>query len=630
MGEARLQRPASLYPTYVQIAPEQEIRVLDLQPGHGEDDIRCQLSVQRLVSDSATDYVALSYVWGDWVNHGFICLNGVRNFPVTHNLLMALRRLRKTDKACRLWIDQICINQQDASEKTRQVKHIGRIFGQARNVILWFGDASGDAEGEIHAALMETISSNFVAQWWTRAWVIQEYALARNDPTVMFGPYQMRWDEVQDLAIRKSQFPWDKWALFGIDIGRYNFLRSSELDRNLHYLSIVLTDAVASNARDKVYSIFPSLPDKERNLITLDYNKSVSEVFAQATYASIASTGSLGIMSLVSRSVCTGTYDLPTWAVDFTFPDKNQAIRVLQFPDDGLRVKFFNTTFKPFQTLKPTGMYFLFNFESSQRSWCKRYPRQTAEVSFDPNDYKRLALTGLAFNQVQHVVRVNVSTKDGNLGPGSMLENMINAISPTSTSRWTSWLDSKAFNSMEQEIYSSIQLLLSNGNPYRLISSSKGSNVQLDLSTAQKEWTIRLTMVGALFRQWDKSARPQNARPILEPSLSTILEIFREIDKSNSLEFLRASIFKAYLLFHPRGVTFFITAAGFIGLGPMDLEQDDVIALLYGGQFPVALRRTATGSWNFVGFLYVRGIMDGELLEYFPDIEMRETKFVLE
>lgn len=38
------------------------------------------------------------------------------------------------------------------------------------------------------------------------------------------------------------------------------------------------------------------------------------------------------------------------------------------------------------------------------------------------------------------------------------------------------------------------------------------------------------------------------------------------------------------------GLSFFITAAGLIGLGPADLNPDDKIVLCYGSHFPIALR----------------------------------------
>jgi hypothetical protein len=43
-----------------------------------------------------------------------------------------------------LWVDAICIDQTDASEKSYQVGLMARIYMQAHQVIVWLGD--GDRE----------------------------------------------------------------------------------------------------------------------------------------------------------------------------------------------------------------------------------------------------------------------------------------------------------------------------------------------------------------------------------------------------------------------------------------------------------------------------------------------------
>jgi len=49
---------------YTRIDPSRkEVRVISLQPGKWDDEIRCLLHVVSL--DDELDYAALSYVWGD-------------------------------------------------------------------------------------------------------------------------------------------------------------------------------------------------------------------------------------------------------------------------------------------------------------------------------------------------------------------------------------------------------------------------------------------------------------------------------------------------------------------------------------------------------------------------------------
>lgn len=71
-----------------------------------------------------------------------ITLNGVI-FPVGKNLagaLRCLRRLNGPDSSRLLWIDALCINQDDLDERARQVKLMGDIYFRATRVTVWLGE----------------------------------------------------------------------------------------------------------------------------------------------------------------------------------------------------------------------------------------------------------------------------------------------------------------------------------------------------------------------------------------------------------------------------------------------------------------------------------------------------------
>ncbi|KAJ5719351.1 hypothetical protein N7493_007806 [Penicillium malachiteum] len=90
MSEDPYARPETDYPLEVQINTLQQMRVVDIQPGYGSQEIRCTLSAKNLQTEHPSDYEALSYVWGEWEDYCTISLNGVPNFPVTRNLANAL------------------------------------------------------------------------------------------------------------------------------------------------------------------------------------------------------------------------------------------------------------------------------------------------------------------------------------------------------------------------------------------------------------------------------------------------------------------------------------------------------------------------------------------------------------
>lgn len=59
---------------------------------------------------------------------------------------------------------------------------------------------------------------------------------------------------------------------------------------------------------------------------------------------------------------------------------------------------------------------------------------------------------------------------------------------------------------------------------------------------------------------------------------------------------------------------FFVTAAGYMGLGPRCMQPEDTVVILRGGRTPFILRKKADGYW-LIGVAHVHGIMYGEAVE---------------
>lgn len=60
-------------------------------------------------------------------------------FLVTASLYEALSYLRYPDRTRTLWIDAVCINQDDIEERAAQVAIMRLIYTQADRVIIWLG-----------------------------------------------------------------------------------------------------------------------------------------------------------------------------------------------------------------------------------------------------------------------------------------------------------------------------------------------------------------------------------------------------------------------------------------------------------------------------------------------------------
>lgn len=120
------------------------IRLLTLLPGSHDMPLRCHIN--EFQNTSHTPYEALSYAWGDHVFHERIQVCETADtepiqllVPLTRNLCEALRHLRSNVPRV-FWIDALCINQSDLEEKRQQVAQMGRIYREAKGVIVWLGE----------------------------------------------------------------------------------------------------------------------------------------------------------------------------------------------------------------------------------------------------------------------------------------------------------------------------------------------------------------------------------------------------------------------------------------------------------------------------------------------------------
>lgn len=155
------------------------IRLLELLPGLPDADIETQLIETTLTYHRSheawsepretrpwtgfRDFAALSYEWGaPEVSESRILVNG-QSFYIRSNLwkfLSQIRQIRQDELPMLLWVDSICINQQDVEEKNVQVRMMHKIYTHAKEVLVWLGDGA-DLSSELfrhlpqHYALIE-------------------------------------------------------------------------------------------------------------------------------------------------------------------------------------------------------------------------------------------------------------------------------------------------------------------------------------------------------------------------------------------------------------------------------------------------------------------------------------------
>jgi hypothetical protein len=201
----------------------QEIRLLTLFPGNEQETPTCILEVFTL--DDHPSYEALSYCWDKPVGGKpvpLVCiLVNNKYFEVSAGLHVALTHLRDPTTKRIVWIDALCIDQDNTQEKSEQVQLMRLIYGSASRVVIWLGegDAGTDQAMQFIRADTETgqwrvgdpipesmrqLARTFAARgaiyhlrkvfdrpWWNRIWIVQELAMSNAEPLVCLGHEQV-------------------------------------------------------------------------------------------------------------------------------------------------------------------------------------------------------------------------------------------------------------------------------------------------------------------------------------------------------------------------------------------------------------------------------------------------------
>jgi hypothetical protein len=124
--------------------------------------MRWEISLISVDIHCAPPYEAVSYVWGDSkVVHDLEVQGydsrGIVDFTIsiTASLYAALPYLLATSTTGYLWIDQLCIAQNDEQERNHQVYMMPDIYKTASRVLIWLGQELG--ESRMLCPLVETL-----------------------------------------------------------------------------------------------------------------------------------------------------------------------------------------------------------------------------------------------------------------------------------------------------------------------------------------------------------------------------------------------------------------------------------------------------------------------------------------
>ncbi|KAH7321819.1 heterokaryon incompatibility protein-domain-containing protein [Rhexocercosporidium sp. MPI-PUGE-AT-0058] len=287
-----------------------EIRLLVVLPGVKAAPIHCQLVYTGIQNDLSTtiglDFQALSYMWGPIEPQQSILVDR-KEISIRPNLWAALQAIRDTRNTTTVWVDALCINQQDVAERSEHVKWMGDIYRAARKVLVWLGEAGEDSDmlldyhsekvveqrGDINDDKKARLRKGFEAlcsrPYWKRVWIIQEVLIAR-DLQILCGSRQVLWnqlfcyllqDQTIETPILATYFQLPDYSVQwppGYRIVRFRGFRGGAVHPLTRLFRLCLyCNSQCEDIRDRIYGLLGVTSDGLE--ITPDYSKSVSQVY---------------------------------------------------------------------------------------------------------------------------------------------------------------------------------------------------------------------------------------------------------------------------------------------------------------------------------------------------------------
>lgn len=237
---------------YQGLESEYGIRLLEILPSLSpETPIRCRLLTATL--GTAQPYATLSYVWGPSFLETEVYVSGSPKLVLNSQAkMLSMVRSRSEDSNIAVWFDYLCINQLDIYERTTQLSLMGRIFGQAREVIVRFEATEDEESVERGLRLLVNLANNvgdlasepvnedsrrridkiardinqnnewplvtipFKSLWWRRIWAVREIVWA-NNVVVFLGSHSVPFNIIEK-ALRALSFVKDELDGLGAPI----------------------------------------------------------------------------------------------------------------------------------------------------------------------------------------------------------------------------------------------------------------------------------------------------------------------------------------------------------------------------------------------------------------------------
>lgn len=320
---------------YKPLTGQHEIRLLRLSPPLSGDDHALHGTLLLSQLADRPEFTALSYTWAD-VSGDRSCRETIfigpewEALPITRNCAAALRRLRSRRETVVVWVDAICIDQNNVGERSHQVGLMRDVYSRARKVVAFLGDEGDNQtpEGQLMHRMSEecfysgtsvklswdplrdgeALRALFSRPYWKRMWVIQEILLSKEAHIVLGGSSvplscvlngRMTGHNVDAAAFFPS---WTKVA-------------GPSLDGDCDAFSGLLLKTFACQAldeRDRVFSLLGLVQGAHLEGLIADYTKTTEAVYIGLAAYFIIRHGQTNILIWATISSHSLTW-VPTW-----------------------------------------------------------------------------------------------------------------------------------------------------------------------------------------------------------------------------------------------------------------------------------------------------------------------------
>lgn len=326
-----------------------EIRLLDLAPGTHGDPLAG--SLRKVQLSDAIVYEPLSYTWNDYGSFEAsdsqadpgacpaIFLENVESFIwIGTNCEKALRSVRKATTERTIWVDSICVNQDDPEERSRQVDLMQRIFARAFTVLIYLGQESREQQSSLAMSLLgkpdrlrhvdgldqnerRSLKHLFERPYFRRMWIVQEVALAQT-LEIHCGPASTYLSTFAGKPLeaifgaKVSHPPWLKHSKHA-----NSSLRKPSIGSAAQQILTLIFDTASCQCkddRDRIFALFSLLDSGDKGdlwgCLSADYNKTTVQVYTQIA-AYIAVSGFAWAVLVLSPRLARGDYSggLPSW-----------------------------------------------------------------------------------------------------------------------------------------------------------------------------------------------------------------------------------------------------------------------------------------------------------------------------